>query len=242
MTASVSEPNVTWATPAHGQCATHRPYRLSCGQLDELIERSGNCCEICRGEAAGSAWGVLHIDHDPGVGKWAVRGLLCSACNVRLRADRKMPRTPQIEGYLQRAWYLGELRRRGVSAEKWAEPGLGSTIVVDGTSWMRTGERRWEGHRRNHAALTSWDELWRDFGPLRICNVSVRTEIPEWAYRSRMCSFLRDERRARSARLTREQLSMRADAALAAARTAIWSGHSCEGLDRVIAALDRQGD
>lgn len=60
----------------------HRIYGMDCADLDELYEFAGHACQICRISERDS--GVLHIDHDPPVGDYAVRGLLCGWCNTNL--------------------------------------------------------------------------------------------------------------------------------------------------------------
>jgi hypothetical protein len=58
---------------------------MTCVELDELRLRAADRCEICRISAVQTGHGMLHIDHDPRLGQWAVRGLLCSPCNSRLQ-------------------------------------------------------------------------------------------------------------------------------------------------------------
>ena len=130
--------SITWATPGHLKCATHKTFRLSCEQYDSLKQRAGDGREICRLEAAAIEPWPLHIrTHDPSVGKWAVRGLLCHPCNLKLRSDRRVSRTPEIEQYMLNAWYLGECRKADVSPVRPPEPGLGSSVTAGGHWWMR---------------------------------------------------------------------------------------------------------
>lgn len=60
----------------------HRIYGMGCADLDELYEFAKHACQICRRHER--RVGVLHIDHDPPVGGYAVRGLLCGWCNTNL--------------------------------------------------------------------------------------------------------------------------------------------------------------
>lgn len=57
----------------------HRQYGLSREELDALVERSGNACEICRASFEETK---RCIDHDHITGD--VRGLLCRKCNAAL--------------------------------------------------------------------------------------------------------------------------------------------------------------
>jgi hypothetical protein len=61
----------------HRTCQ-HTDYQLTCAEYEDLLERAGARCEICRTDV-----GPLCIDHDHTTD--VVRGLLCAACNCRLR-------------------------------------------------------------------------------------------------------------------------------------------------------------
>lgn len=73
-------PPVTQTQPSlwHATC-THRSYNISCEQFDALLIDAQFACQICR-----TTDQPLCIDHDHSLGWWAVRGLLCHPCNVRL--------------------------------------------------------------------------------------------------------------------------------------------------------------
>jgi hypothetical protein len=68
-----------------------RIYGLTPTQYEELLQRGGGACQICRGEAVGTERMMsLVIDHDhaccPGgrsCGR-CVRGLICNLCNIVL--------------------------------------------------------------------------------------------------------------------------------------------------------------
>lgn len=89
---------------------SHPRYRLTCDEMDQLLARSGNRCEVCDIPAAETTQGHLMIDHDHALGKWAVRGLLCHRCNVTLSRyyDPKYSFSlrrhlrPRVRAYLRR--------------------------------------------------------------------------------------------------------------------------------------------
>lgn len=60
---------------------------MSCEEFDQLRQRAHDRCEICAVPANETPRG-LFIDHDLDKGKWAVRGLLCNACNTSLGKPR----------------------------------------------------------------------------------------------------------------------------------------------------------
>ena len=63
------------APPSPKSPCAHKLYQLSCDDYDRLMEHAGGACQIC------GFRGFLVVDHDAGVGDWAVRGLLCGRCN-----------------------------------------------------------------------------------------------------------------------------------------------------------------
>lgn len=63
---------------------SHKRYSLSCDEFEDLLARSDHKCEICRRPGSDTGHGQLFIDHDPRLGLWAVRGLLCASCNSKL--------------------------------------------------------------------------------------------------------------------------------------------------------------
>jgi hypothetical protein len=160
----------TWRAVEHSTCTRHRRYALNCGQWDVILERAAGKCEICGVLAADLAWARLHIDHDPLAGLWAIRGLLCDSCNYRLRMDRRLPQTPQIVRYLENAWYLKELRTRGLPAEMPPEP-AGGWVSILGRAWLRRGDSdMWESTWGVRHPTKSWREMWRDYGPINLAS------------------------------------------------------------------------
>lgn len=74
---------------------THFAYDLSCAAYDEMRDRAGDACEICRTPDRETKRGSLVIDHFQGGGLFIVRGLLCDKCNsVMSRHDRTAPWGP----------------------------------------------------------------------------------------------------------------------------------------------------
>ena len=64
-----------------------RLYGLTTAQYDDLMERQGGRCAICRRAETGG-WD-LAVDHDHSTGR--VRGLLCRRCNVGIGLMRDDP-------------------------------------------------------------------------------------------------------------------------------------------------------
>lgn len=178
---------VTWRTTEHASCARHHKYALDCKQFDAALERSGGLCELCGLEGRDSAWGVLHIDHEHDVGTWAVRGLLCDACNVRFQRGRRLPQTPPLQRYLANAWYRTELDRLGLSDEPPAEPGLGSSVRAGRHSWTRIDAEIaecWASARRgSRVEVASWGRIWYDQGPFHFQVTRERDAVEKWDMR-----------------------------------------------------------
>ncbi|MFF0409112.1 endonuclease domain-containing protein [Kitasatospora sp. NPDC004745] len=94
----------------HTSCY-HTGYSLSCAEYDDLLRLARGCCKICREPTA-----TLSIDHDHGLGAWAVRGLLCQRCNqhMKLAEHGQRPMTAAMRRYVANAWH----RRQATSAAK----------------------------------------------------------------------------------------------------------------------------
>lgn len=75
----------------HAGCTTHRIYRLTCPQYDELRERGRGLCEVCQ-VAPG-----IYIDHDHAYDPTGVRGMVCPSCNAILRDVERGARRPAPE-------------------------------------------------------------------------------------------------------------------------------------------------
>lgn len=122
----------------------HKNYRLSCDSMNELLERSGGRCEICRVSGVESSHRMLYIDHDTTYGYWAVRGLLCGTCNTILEHENHFSEAAEL--YLQRSWFKQRATALGIDLDDFPEP-------TDGTRFIDCHGRLWykpEGH-----------DLWR---------------------------------------------------------------------------------
>lgn len=58
-----------------------KKYGLTVADRDALLAEQGSCCALCGSHDAGKAWSV---DHDHSIGPKAVRGILCTRCNLVL--------------------------------------------------------------------------------------------------------------------------------------------------------------
>lgn len=97
--------------PRHTSCGTHPRYGLSCAEYDDLLRLAKGRCKICKVSAD-----PLFIDHDHTLGDWAVRGLICNGCNLRLAKVEagKHKTTAAVSRYLANAWH----KRQASSAVK----------------------------------------------------------------------------------------------------------------------------
>jgi hypothetical protein len=86
----------------HPSCGTHPRYSLSCTEYDDLLRLARGRCKICKEPAD-----PLYIDHDHTLGDWAVRGLICNGCNLRLAKieQGKHMKTAAVGRYLANAWH-----------------------------------------------------------------------------------------------------------------------------------------
>lgn len=96
----------------------HRLYLLSCPNFDLLRERAKSMCEICgpAGWTTRTPAGSMFIDHDHGLGIWAVRGLLCGKCNALVDQNREFRSRQAVRAYLANPFHktLALLARAGV--------------------------------------------------------------------------------------------------------------------------------
>ncbi len=152
-----------------GGCKNHLAYNLRCEDYAHLLDRSGNCCEICGLPAHRNDWQKLFIDHDARVGKWAVRGLLCSDCNMNMR---RMPEGDwRLQRFIDRPWYLAALDCRGVDLAAFPEPPRRSLVCnVVGKHWLRTtgGWLHVDRYRDVVSIPITWKRLLYDVGPLAL--------------------------------------------------------------------------
>ena len=156
--------------PDHARCDTHRGYKLSCDQYERLLARSGQLCEICRKSVAHTQCQKLHIDHcGP---KWAVRGLLCTHCNTRLRDGHGW-----FEGsgeYLAKTWWVQECARLGIPTQLGPEPCIGSAVRDQhGVTWIRLGDSQWHSEGKSGKSYLTWKGLYDMRGPQNMAPFDV---------------------------------------------------------------------
>ncbi len=86
-----------------GSCLRHRRYRLNCAEFVILLAECDGHCNICKIAAPEARPPYLVIDHDHDLGDWAIRGMICSGCNRRIRAGTTPP--PEAAPYLADPWH-----------------------------------------------------------------------------------------------------------------------------------------
>lgn len=145
-----------------GTC-NHIRYAMSCDDLEDLLKRASHRCEICGCFGSSTKHGKLFIDHDPRLGDWAVRGLLCNLCNSNL--DRLSH--PKAVAYMSSPWHHEMLAKRGLSSTVQPEPSLGTRVYVKGRTWTR-GTKGWEPASAHRSMTKSWELLNKKFGPFNI--------------------------------------------------------------------------
>ena len=161
--------------PHHATCR-HQAYRLTCAEFEKLLADCQYSCATCGSTGAETTLGMLVIDHDGQVGDWAVRGMLCTPCNVSIRVDRDVP--DWAERYLADPWWrrmLARLARELPPEEPSAhyinrDHGWTSGPTVrdfDGNIWHRSGDvwTRSSSKRGMRTEAVSWQQLVRMYGP-----------------------------------------------------------------------------
>lgn len=152
------------AAVGHAGCQ-HFNYDMDCDEFGALIIRAGSRCEVCRTLPEDTGHRQLHIDHDPKRGPWAVRGLVCSPCNVRL--DRwPIPPTPAEAAFVANPW-VDEYH--GSRVERGSEPPIGTTVACGNSRrlWTRADVGWWPA--AGHGGLIhSWGRLNMLYAPHRI--------------------------------------------------------------------------
>jgi hypothetical protein len=104
----------------------HAVRGMTCSDYEEMVAHKGEICWLClRTEeevmldsAWTKIWGTrqiyegfpvfsLVIDHDHALGRTAVRGLLCAACNLTIdrRPDHPRWEPEVVREYLQNPWH-----------------------------------------------------------------------------------------------------------------------------------------
>ena len=149
-----------------GPCLSHRRYHLTCEEFGVLLAAYADRCGICKIPGTETRLGYLLIDHDHDRGDWAVRGMLCSTCNRRIR-DGRVP-SPEAAAYLADPWYLRRLAERGISPDPMREPPMGTVIAGRRHYWRRT-ERGWVMASPNlRGGPMSWRALNQLLAPYNI--------------------------------------------------------------------------
>jgi hypothetical protein len=155
----------------------HRKYRMTCAQFDRLVERSGGNCEICRVPAEETNLGTLNIDHDPWVGEWGVRGLLCTRCNVSLMLDLMAPfRGSYLDSPFHHEIYGGHIPMPD-------EPPVGSTVYFRTLAYSRVADG-WMGNQIRRPV--SWENIWGRNGPVIL---DIRSGLGRPTHRQ-LCAIL----------------------------------------------------
>jgi hypothetical protein len=159
---------VTRTLPGHGSCR-HRFYGLNCRDYEQILTDTQQRCELCGVGPRGNTYGKLFIDHDPSVGQWAVRGLLCHRCNS-LIADKPgwgVVLPAGTEGYLANPWFKRKLAEAGATLEGPLEP-------LEGGKFTDTWGYRWEkysGEWRcscSRIKWSTWKQIMHRLGPYAI--------------------------------------------------------------------------
>ncbi|HET6634947.1 MAG TPA: endonuclease domain-containing protein [Streptomyces sp.] len=140
-----------------GRPCSHSRYGLTCCAYDQLVREAGGRCQICGRAGQATGRGYLVVDHDPKIGDWAVRGLLCSTCNLTIEyADA--PTSTQA-AYLASPWHA----RRGLTVPD--EPPVGSRVQTGRRTYLRTSSA-WEACDEFRGRRTmSWSQLTRRHPP-----------------------------------------------------------------------------
>lgn len=151
----------------HKPC-THRKYLMSCEQWDQLNAQANGQCQICGSLGCQTKNGKLFIDHEPHVGRWAVRGLLCNGCNSSfgyLLVSSNTEKAMKANLYQKTAWYTDMLSSLGFTATLPPEPMDGSVFAdFIGRRWRRTRRGTWRTHSvqiQGH----NWRGLVQSYGP-----------------------------------------------------------------------------
>jgi hypothetical protein len=159
------------ASIGHARCQ-HLNYDMTCADFAALVDRACARCEMCLATAADTKQGKLHIDHDHRRGPWAVRGILCSYCNINGSVDAWAPRrSDAAKTYLSRSWVD---EAHGSRVEIGDEPHLGVTVAAGTTRriWTRADVGWWPapGHG---GMVVSWRRLNHLYAPHRFVTLGA---------------------------------------------------------------------
>jgi hypothetical protein len=162
----------------HKVCMNHQRYHMSCDDLRHLLARSGGVCEICGTAARRKTH--LCIDHDHERGNWAVRGLLCTTCNLTIDNSKIRNRFPsRAESYLTNPWVD---ERHGVQAPI-PEPSAEWLVRVGRKKFVRRMDRWHPLSYRIHP--TTWRSITARAAPweIQIDRLEVQIPITPWERR-----------------------------------------------------------
>jgi hypothetical protein len=98
-------------------CNHYSTYGLTCDHYDDMRQRAGYRCEICRLPEGEAKRGKLVVDHHSGRGgiEWHIRGLLCDRCNSLMS---------RIDGHARGSGNRRlEAEARAYAANSWQVPG-----------------------------------------------------------------------------------------------------------------------
>lgn len=160
----------------------HRRYRLTCDSMDELLERSGGRCEICRISGVESTHRMLYIDHDDTHGDWAVRGLLCGTCNTKLEHENRF--SSAADRYLKNSWFRRKAEALGVDVDDFPEPTDGTAFRdCHGRCWYRPeGGALWRAGAGapGRVADKKWSRLLWLYGPINLTRIpAFKASLPD---------------------------------------------------------------
>lgn len=194
------------AKPANRVCA-HNTYRLDCDQYEMLRADAGDRCQLCRIRPEETPQGFLVIDHDPNVGWWAVRGLLCSTCNTT-RVPPEYVGDKELKGFLANPWYR---RAFGVGPELPPEPPQGTKATFRRRVWIREADRWYSQNGHLEPRNPSWKDLHYSYGAHNLTLAALHDEVEWEAADVRALRSERDELKGRIRALKMRQLSLNAD-------------------------------
>lgn len=152
-----------------GRPCSHRVYQLDCDEYERLLTHADGRCQICGVAPERTEQGFLVVDHDAGVGQWAVRGLLCTNCNTALPMGST---SAAASDYLAAPWWKLELARLGARPDLAPEPPIGSTVAAEYLNFSRDTDG-WKGVASFGGSTRTWEELNRRYGPHRIKVLAV---------------------------------------------------------------------
>jgi hypothetical protein len=196
----------------HAKPCAHDKYRMTCEEFDHLQALVKDRCQICGTSGPETPHGALHIDHDAGVGEWAVRGLLCSRCNTQLDSNAHLLDSESVAQYLDKPWYAAKLAELGLPSGSMPGPPVGSTVTTTtGCTWHHS-ERGWlRSAAGGTQQKTTWRAIERGHGPHRLRVRLVDGQGPLEAAAAGTETYKRLEAEMKAAKEQRDQAIRQAD-------------------------------